>query len=231
MFPDTNNTTPRARTPSFECPDDLALMDFDALGLCACRRATLLAPTRTDSRLSTNSLRADLAAIDFDPEYLAACGEFLDFAPVVDAGAAQHESWRDDVPRLSSPPAADFLGDLIGSLGPLQIPVPQRRPASPTTSVTSSATSAYRKARDGPTCNNKLVLDARWPPAWIAMELKAFNTFLREGDHGLRAADVAELKQARRRAKSRVYSGRHREAERERRRGAARDTFGAMLDD
>ena len=158
--------------------------------------------------------------MDLDPEYLAACGEFLDFAPVAAPGASSCAWPSDDMPP-------GYLDDLIAALGPVHAP-PQPRDfdasrctPSPAMSASSSVASSLRKSRDAPPCNNKLQLDARWPAEWIDMELKAFNAFVRAGGHGLDATDVAELKLARRRAKSRVYSGRHREAERLRRRAGA----------
>lgn len=66
-------------------------------------------------------------------------------------------------------------------------------------------------------CNNKTLLDARWPREVLEMSVVELNRYLRINPNNLSATEVKELKAARRRLKSRGYSKKLRETRRARR--------------
>ena len=201
----------------------------------------------------------DLSTVDIDADYLAQCAEWLDFATPT---AAPHIAVTGDELNLTDDQLWDLMGgyeleagnnnnNCCGDNNKLQRQPSQdvdemiralvdgvaqfaheHRPSPP---ASRPATPPVKEVdSEAVPCNNKKHLDSKFPEWMMVMELKELNAFLRTQPHGLSKDEIKHLKEARRRWKSRIYSGRHRELKRNNKagsKGRASTTPSMSIDD
>jgi hypothetical protein len=118
-------------------------------------------------------------------------------------------SSRAGTPSLAQLPHIDF-NDLEGHVSPVDVDDLEAmlwgRASSPapSTAPSSTSSSAAKSGLPAIACNNKRALDAKWDHL-NTLSTSDLNRYLRQHPE-LSVEDVAAIKQARRRAKSRVYS-------------------------